>query len=82
VEISPNQLHFFMSYAVALLACGLIGKWYVWPAIARRDPTIVWLFNIEGILYLTYANVSTFKDHGATQQHFSFDSKIPVTPTQ
>jgi hypothetical protein len=105
----------------------LIGKWYLWPAIAQRDPKtaltplllyaclrvnglmflipgivsadlpqafarptaygdltavvlallaltalryelaiampIVWFFNIEGILDLTYANFSTFKDH-------------------
>jgi hypothetical protein len=127
MEIGPNQVHFFISYGVALLACSLIGKWYLWPAIARRDPVTaltplllyaclrvnglmflipgivstdlpqafarptaygdvaaallalfaiaalrlelpiaiasVWAFNIEGLLDLTYANVSTFKDH-------------------
>lgn len=127
MDIGPNQIHFFISYAVALLACGLIGKWYLWPAIARRDPITaltplllyaclrvnglmflipgivstdlpqafarptaygdvaaallalfaiaalrfevpiavpaVWVFNIEGILDLIYANISTFKDH-------------------
>ena len=124
---SDNQLHFFISYAVAFLVFSLIGKWYLWPAIKDRAPKIaltplllyaclrvnglmflmpglvsrelprafavptaygdltaavlavvailcvriesvvavpmVWLFNIEGLLDLIYANISTFKDH-------------------
>jgi hypothetical protein len=37
---SDNQLHFFISYAVAFLAFGLIGKWYLWPAIKDRAPKV------------------------------------------
>jgi hypothetical protein len=35
---SSNQIHFFISYAVAFLVFGLIGKWYLWPAIKDRAP--------------------------------------------
>jgi hypothetical protein len=35
---SSNQLHYFISYAVAFLAFGLIGKWYLWPTIKDRAP--------------------------------------------
>lgn len=33
--ISSNHIYFFISYAVALLAFGLIGKWYLWPASGK-----------------------------------------------
>src|SRR5258708_5553462 len=36
----PNHIHFFISYAVAFLVFGLIGKWYLWPAIKGREPKI------------------------------------------
>jgi hypothetical protein len=126
MTIGTNEVYFFVSYGVALLACGLIAKWYLWPAIARREPKAaltplllyaclrvnglmflvpglvshdlpeafarptaygdatavalsllalaalrsgsawalpaVWLFNVEGISDLLYANFSTFKD--------------------
>ena len=126
MEITSNHVHFFISYAVAFLAFGLIAKWYVWPVLADRDPkaaltplllyaclrvnglmflmpglvspdlpaafarpvaygdvtavvlalialnalryelgyamTAVWIFNIEGIADLAYANLSTFMD--------------------
>jgi hypothetical protein len=122
-----NFLYFFISYAVAFIALGLIGKWYLWPAIRRTDsktalsplllyaclrvnglmflmpglvapslpgrfavPTawgdvlaavlalaalaalrsnmrialfLVWVFNIEGVLDLAYANLATFTAH-------------------
>ena len=38
MEITSNHVHFFISYAVAFLAFGLIAKWYVWPFLANRDP--------------------------------------------
>ncbi len=38
MEITSNHVHFFISYAVAFLAFGLIAKWYVWPFLAHRDP--------------------------------------------
>jgi hypothetical protein len=40
VQISADHIHFFISYAVAFLAFGLIGKWYLWPAIEDRAPEI------------------------------------------
>ncbi|HLY55145.1 MAG TPA: hypothetical protein VKS60_06290 [Stellaceae bacterium] len=38
MEITPNHVYFFISYAVAFIALGLIGRWYLWPAIAWREP--------------------------------------------
>jgi hypothetical protein len=122
-----NFLYFFISYAVAFIALGLIGYWYLWPALRQRDPksaltplllyaclrvnglmflmpglvapslparfalptawgdvlaavfalvalaalrsgmgfalVLVWVFNIEGILDLAYANLATFTAH-------------------
>jgi len=127
MQITSNHVHFFISYATAFVAFGLIAKWYLWPALADLEPRraltplllyaclrvnglmfvipglvaadlpaafaqptaygdltavllallalgclryglalaipVVWLFNIEGLLDLIYANVSTFKDH-------------------
>jgi hypothetical protein len=37
MQISANLIHFFISYAVAFLAFGLIAKWYVWPNIKGRS---------------------------------------------
>jgi len=122
-----NFLLFFISYTVAFIALGLVGKWYLWPAIRNREPKgaltplllyaclrvngvmflmpglvapslpgafaipvawgdvlaailalvtiaalrknsrialpLVWLFNVEGILDLAYANLATFSAH-------------------
>lgn len=119
-----NFLAFFLTYAVAFVGFGLIGSWYLWPAIRNRDPKtaltplllyaclrvnglmflipglvapalprafavptawgdllaavlaliavsalranlrialpLIWLFNVEGILDLAYANLATF----------------------
>jgi len=38
MQPSDNQLHFFISYAVAFLVFGLIAKWYIWPSIRDRPP--------------------------------------------
>ena len=38
--LSDNHIHFFISYAVAFLVFGLIGKWYLWPSIKDRTPKI------------------------------------------
>ena len=38
MPISNNQLHFFISYAVAFLGFSLIARWYLWPAIRDRAP--------------------------------------------
>jgi hypothetical protein len=33
---TANYIHFFISYAVAFLVLGLIGRWYIWPNIKDR----------------------------------------------
>jgi len=38
VPLSDNHIHYFISYAVAFLGFGLIGKWYLWPAIKDLQP--------------------------------------------
>jgi hypothetical protein len=38
VQLSDNQLHYFISYAVAFLVFALIAKWFLWPAIKDRPP--------------------------------------------
>jgi hypothetical protein len=40
MPLSANNIYFFISYAVAFLVFGLIGKWYLWPAIKDRAPGI------------------------------------------
>lgn len=40
MQISANHIHFFISYAVAFVVFGLIGKWYVWLAIKDRAPEV------------------------------------------
>jgi hypothetical protein len=40
MEISSNQFHFFISYAMAFLVFALIALWYVWPAIKDRPPAL------------------------------------------
>jgi hypothetical protein len=127
MSLSSNQIHFFISYAVAFIVFSLVAKWYIWPSIKNRAAkdalpplllyaclrvnglmflmpglvspelpksfavptaygdltaallalvalacvryenraaaTMLWLFNIVGLLDLIYANISTFKDH-------------------
>jgi hypothetical protein len=36
MPLTTNQMHFFISYAVAFLIFGLIAKWYIWPEIKDR----------------------------------------------
>jgi hypothetical protein len=38
MELPPTLPYFMTSYAVAFIALGLIGKWYLWPAVSCRDP--------------------------------------------
>ena len=38
MPLSDNHIHYFISYAVAFLGFGLIGNWYLWPAIKERAP--------------------------------------------
>ena len=36
--VTPNMIHFMISYIVAFIAFALIAKWYVWPNIRDRRP--------------------------------------------
>src|SRR5262252_10016508 len=38
MQLSANQIHFFISYAVAFLVFGLIANWYIWPSVRHRPP--------------------------------------------
>ena len=40
MPLSDNHIHYFISYAMAFLVFGLIGKWYLWPAIKDRAPKV------------------------------------------
>ncbi len=40
MPFSENFLHYFICYTVAFLVFGLIGRWYLWPAIKDRPPKI------------------------------------------
>ena len=66
MAVSDNQLHFVISYAVAFVAFGLIGKWYLWPAIRDREPkaalTPLLLYaclRVNGLMFLMPGLVST-----------------------
>jgi hypothetical protein len=38
MAITPNNIYFFISYGIWFIACSLMAKWYLWPAMAGRDP--------------------------------------------
>ena len=40
MPVSDNQLHYFISYALAFLVFGLVARWYLWPAVKDRAPKI------------------------------------------
>jgi hypothetical protein len=40
MPLSDHHIHYFISYAMAFLVFGLIGKWYLWPAIKDRAPKV------------------------------------------
>ena len=40
MPVSDNQLHYFISYALAFLVFGLVARWYLWPAVKDREPKI------------------------------------------
>lgn len=65
MPLSDNHIHFFISYAVAFLVFGLIGKWYVWPAIKDRAPKIALTplllyacLRVNGLMFLMQGLVS------------------------
>lgn len=65
MQVSANLIHFFISYAVALLAFALIGKWYVWPSIEGRplkvalSPLLLYAcLRVNGLMFLMPGLVS------------------------
>jgi hypothetical protein len=65
MQITANHMHFFISYAVAFLVFGLIGKWYVWPSIKDRPlkpaltPLLLYAFlRVNGLMFLMPGLVS------------------------
>ena len=65
MEITSNHVHFFISYAAAFIAFGLIGKWYVWPAVRDRDlkaalsPLLLYAcLRVNGLMFLMPGLVS------------------------
>ncbi|HUW74740.1 MAG TPA: hypothetical protein VMW05_12090 [Methyloceanibacter sp.] len=59
MQLTANHVHFFISYAVAFVAFGLIGKWYVWPYIKDRDlktaltPLLLYAcLRVNGLMFL------------------------------
>jgi hypothetical protein len=65
MQISANLIHFFISYAVAFLAFGLIGKWYVWPNIKGRplkaalSPLLLYAcLRVNGLMFMMPGLVS------------------------
>lgn len=66
MTLSENQVHYFISYAVAFVAFGLIARWYLWPAVRdeapRRALTPLLLyasFRVNGLMFLMPGLVST-----------------------
>jgi len=65
MQIGPNHIHFFISYGVAFLVFGLIGKWYVWPSIKGRTlkvaltPLLLYAcLRVNGLMFLMSGIVS------------------------
>jgi hypothetical protein len=64
MNITSNLLHFVISFAVAFLAFGLIGKWYVWPSIRDRNlivlcPLLLFAcLRVNGLMFLMPGLVS------------------------
>lgn len=66
VSLSDNQLHHLISYAVAFVAFGLIGKWYLWPVLKGRTPRtaltpllLCAVFRVNRLMFLIPTLVST-----------------------
>lgn len=65
MPLSDNQIHYFMSYAVAFLVFAFIAKWYLWPAIKDRPPKLALTplllyasFRVNGLMFLMPGLVS------------------------
>jgi hypothetical protein len=65
MQITPNHIHFFISYAVAFLVFGFIAKWYIWPLIKDRalkpamTPLLLYAcLRVNGLMFLMPGLVS------------------------
>lgn len=65
MPLSDNQLRFFISYAVAFVAFGLIARWYLWPTIREEAPRraltpllLYASFRVNGLMFLMPGLVS------------------------
>jgi len=65
MTLTSNHVHFFISYAVAFVAFGLIARLYVWPAMADRDaktaltPLLLYAcLRVNGLMFLMPGLVS------------------------
>ena len=64
MEITSNHVHFFISYAIAFIAFGLIGKWYIWLAVKDRNltalsPLLLYAcLRVNGLMFLMPGLVS------------------------
>jgi hypothetical protein len=65
MDISSNFIHFFISFAVAILVFALIANWYIWPAIKDRhlkaalSPLLLYAcLRVNGVMFLMPGLVS------------------------
>jgi hypothetical protein len=65
MTITSNHVYFFVSYAVAFIAFGVIAQLYIWPAIADRDaksaltPLLLYAcLRVNGLMFLMPGLVS------------------------
>ena len=65
MEITGHHIYFFVSYTIAFLVFGLIGKWYLWPALKERDfksalsPLLLYAcLRVNGLMFLMSGLVS------------------------
>src|SRR6516164_1363307 len=65
MSLSSNQIHFFISYAVAFIVFSLVAKWYIWPSIKNRaakdalPPLLLYAcLRVNGLMFLMPGLVS------------------------
>src|SRR5262245_37401575 len=77
MQITANHIHLFISYAVAFLVFGLIGKWYVWPSIKDRDPKSALSGVIYGSQHARAAKHNCYRPHETTFRSRVLNARIP-----
>lgn len=65
MTITSTHVYFVISYATIFIACGLIGKLYLWPAVAIREPKAAFTplllyacLRVNGLMFLMPGLVS------------------------